>query len=439
MLPGKNRGVLEANLSPILKKLATNKKTSKEVEERLAHYKILPGEVRGYLNSPDTLFRANERVLCLLTEAIFVMTGQLSIKPFAYFSNQDIQDAHIYDESIYREREKTDFPIVLDEFFLINKDYRGMITAKQLKILLDNQLLNYNFDTQREAVKLHKYDEIIYVPKLVQRNVDEMSELLKKGKLKTSEIVFNATFGTALDGREVIYDDKKHTLTIMPGTRLDIVDGYHRCQAVLKALSDDPDINFAFSLIVMNVTVAEAQEYLVQSEKRTPMSIVRRKNMDEQSVGDRIVDNLKNNFDLEGKISDTVEVRSFELVNSLDLSKYISKNFSLTTGKEISSTLEYLNSFFTELVSIYPKELGTNVAERKKTSYINHQYCFAGYIKLAAQMMNNNIDVIELPNIIEQLNITNEKLKSIIKLNGKKKAIYEIEQLFNISKVEQVR
>jgi hypothetical protein len=430
MIPGQNRGVLEANIVPILESLAPVRSEAKDIESRMAHYKILPGETRGYLNNPKTLYKADMRVLCLLTEAIYAKTSNVAVKPLDYFTHQEIQAAHQYDANVYRNEMK--LPLTLGDFHLINMDYIGEIDIKTIKKLLDNQLLHYNFDVQREATIKHVRDEIIMMPTLNQKNINEIADLIEKKELVTTNIVFNAALGTGDDGNEVIYDDKKRTVTFMPGTKIDIVDGYHRCTAASQVLLKNPNADFKFGLLILNTDTIGAKRYQGQLAKQTPLSMVRRKALEEATSADKVVTLLKRESDLRGKISEGKYVIKNELVAYDDLVEYIDQEFKLQVNADILKVSKYLNEFFTYLVGEFPNELSLNVAEGKRTSYVGNQFMFAGYIYLAAQMYYDNIPAEKVETIISQMDFSkNEDWAKIIRISQKKAKITEIKKKFD--------
>lgn len=435
MIPGQNRGVLEANLAPILEALAPVRTEAKDLENRMAHYKILPGETRGYLSNPKTLYKADMRVLCLLTEAVYAKTSNVAIKPLDYFTNQEIQTAHQFDANIYRN--ETKLPLTLGDFHLINMDYIGEVDIKTIKKLLDNQLLSYNFDVQREATIKHVRDEIIMMPTLNQKNINEIADLIEKKELVTTNIVFNAALGTADDGKEVIYDDKKRSITFMPGTKIDIVDGYHRCTAASQVLLRNPNAEFKFGLLVLNTDTTGAKKYQGQLAKQTPLSMVRRKALEEASDADKVVTLIKRESDLRGKISEGKYVTKNELVSYDDLVGYVNQEFKLQVNADILKVSKYLTEFFTYLVGEFPNELSLNVAEGKRTSYVGNQFMFAGYIYLAAQMYYDKIPAEKIATIIEQMDFSkNEEWTNIIEIKQKTAKIKEIKKKFKQLKVQ---
>jgi hypothetical protein len=117
------------------------------------------------------------------------------------------------------------------------------LDIKTIDKLIDNQLLFYDFNLQREAKYVKRKDEVVITPTLNMNNVKEISSHLLEGTLVPTVLVFNAQTRTAESGTELTFDSSKMTLSIHKGTRLAIVDGWHRCSALRNALLVNPELN----------------------------------------------------------------------------------------------------------------------------------------------------------------------------------------------------
>lgn len=410
-----DRGVLEGNLAPILQHLSTNRNAVKTIQSDLAMYNILPGETQKYINDPDTLYQIEDsRALFLLSESIYRYTKNSSVDPEEYFTDQEIQNAKRYDENVFRNKDL--FPFTLHNIVLGNGDFGGFIDVQDGNKLMDGRKINYNFDLQREPTKVKRYNSVMMVPTLNKKNVEEITDLLIKGQLVTSTIVLNAVLGTAKMGKELVYNEKNNTITIMPGTVLDVVDGYHRLKAIQNALVNNPNLQFKFQLLLTNTDVVGAKRYQAQFSKGQPLSEERKRVLNQPSIADKVVEMINTGSDLSGKISQQDKLGVSELVKASTLSKAIDNNFEITLTSDAKKVGDYLIDFFNTLIGKYPNELFKNIDENKKDSYVGFETMFTGYVILAGRMYKEQIAAEYIDVILDQINFskTNPLWKNII-------------------------
>jgi hypothetical protein len=427
-----DRGVLEGNLAPILKRLSTNRSAVQTIQQDLAIHKILPGETQKYINEPNMLSQIEDsRVLYLLIDSVFNYTKDESINPEAYFYQNEMQTAKRYDENVFRKKDL--FPFTLEDIVSRDGEFGGFISIQDINRLFSERKINYNFDLQREPTKVKRYDSIMLVPTLNMPNVNDITESLLKGQQFKTTIVLNAALGTAKSGQEIIYDDSKKTITFMPGTVLDIVDGYHRCKAVQNALIKNPNLQFYFQILVLNTDTAGARRYQGQFAKGTPLSEDRKRALNQPGLEDKVVDALNTDSDLAGKISQQKDLDNNELVMYSDLASAIKNNFELRVTNDTKKISQYLIEFFNSLIGKFPDELYAKIKESKETSYVGLRQMFSGYIILASRMYKEDIpaDMIEV--IIDQISFSKNNIlwKNIISGQGKnKETLVNIENLF---------
>src|SRR5699024_5305803 len=135
-----------------------------------------------------------------------------------------------FDYLILHDEDEIQFPLVFDNVLHLGNDLYGVsLDVKTIARLLRSKKLNYNYEIQRQETRVKRMDKIIYKPTVYKKNVQEIKNLMLKGELKVTTLAFNAATGTNEDGEELTYNGKKNTLTVNNGTRLDILDGYHRC------------------------------------------------------------------------------------------------------------------------------------------------------------------------------------------------------------------
>lgn len=405
-----DRTVLEQNLTEVIKtaKLKRKSKNNEEIKKHLAeNYQIFDGDVQSWLNNPEIeLPNLDIRVLYLLAEQVYAKTGAHIVNPKLYFTENEITEARQYSGILEQKENKLNFPITIPNVTVVgNSAYLATLDIQLINKLIENQLLNYNFELQREARFVKRKNEIIIEPTLKKKNVKEITEHLLQGTLVPTMLVFNAATKTAKSGTELIYDPKNMELTITEGTRLDIVDGYHRCKASQNALKENPDLHFNFAVLITNYSTRRAQQYQAQLAKATPISRVRIQELEANRLADTVVQELREESDLKGRISQTNRIHMLgrELVSYNVLADTIDEKFSLETRADAADVAEYLTEFFNFLLDAYKNEFIDNPNETRKYSLINDNNMFVGYVTLASRMYEKKIKPKEVVKYIKDI------------------------------------
>ena len=332
-------------------------------------------------------------------------------------------------------------PLTLEEVIQVDYDiYLAVIDVKTLA-QLSSLLLNYNFDIQREPQKRIVGGETIKEATLIMKNVQEIKENLLKGTQEVTNIVINASLGTSDEGDELIYDSKNNTLTITKGTRLDIVDGYHRCKASELAVNENPDIDFKFGVLLLNYTDDQAAKYQGQLAKATPITKSRQKQLSEDRYADIIVNNISSRSELSGRITNNKRpnIQKNELVSYDVLADSIDKYFSVNRNYEVHRVSEYLIEFFDYLIGYYDEQFLINPIKYRRETLMLENNMFAGYVLLASRMFEEDKQVHLVTKIIGKIDFSRDnsmwKELGVIdnkgNLNDKRHTQKGIEQLFN--------
>jgi hypothetical protein len=409
-----DRKELESQLIEIIQNhIKRKRKVVSDIKTHLANnHDITTGEVSMWLNKPDEYVpNLNIIELYLITEQVFHKTGIMEINAENYFTDIEKKEAHLYKASI--KREEIDFPIKLENFSTSNGTDRfsGYIDAYTINKLLENQLLIYDYQLQREAVKKKLPNgEIRFEPKIIKKNLNEIETHLKNNTLEESEIWFNAQLGSSDTGVELDYDPSTRSVVIQKGTKLAIGDGFHRIRAVQSALREFPDLDFKFRLYLTNFTISKAQNYQVQMAQHSVMNTVHIQKMASEGMSDKVVSELMLNSDLKGKVSSTQNTNPNvdELVSFKVLSDAIEVEYEIESNLQVRNLGKYLTEFFDTLIGTFPKEFITNIAEIKKESLINDNNFFVGYVTLSKVMQNKNISVDKLGEIIEKIDFSRD-------------------------------
>lgn len=402
--------------------ISDNKNASNEVKEELAKYRIYEGRVEEYFSdTADVLEDADIREVALLTEQIYLKTGDQELNPENWFTEFEMKEARQFDFLIEHDEDEITFPLTIENAVHVANDvYSVAMDVKTMAQLVRSKKLNYNTEIQRQPTRVKRKDQIILKPTVIKKNVKEIKDLLLKGQLVPTTLAFNAATSTSDTGEELTFDSKKRTLTINEGTRLDILDGYHRSLATEQAYSENPDLDFNFIVLITNYTTRQAQQYQAQLAKATPLATSRVKELEANSLSDTVVGILKSDSELRNRISSSsikMNQSVGELVSYRVLADSIDREFPMKTKIDAREVGEYLTDFFDYLIGSFPETFIE--FEDYDTSIMAYNKLFAGYVALAAEMKKLNMKPKEVKTILSNIdfNKSNPEWKKLNILN----------------------
>ncbi|MED1470482.1 DNA sulfur modification protein DndB [Bacillus salipaludis] len=404
---------LRENLIEAVTKIKEDKKLINKIKSGLKQYKVLPGKIQSYFYNTELLLDVDIDLVYILTEQIYSATGSPILNPKKYFTVREIKEIKT---NFVRDFEN---PIRLPYTFKhvlkgSEDDYILYIRASELKQLFENGLLQYNPETQREMRQVRKKgtDEIIQIPKLVEKSIKEMEDLLKKGEMIGTTITFNARLGsTDHDScEELIYDEEEMTLTVTEGTLLDVLDGFHRINAIVRALRKDPSLDSMFKLNILHLGKTMAQQYFKQLNTTNTVGKGQLKKVGESRQADFIAKQLQYNSEFRNKVaaSDMIAPGSNFLVTFNTLADAIDEVFKIEDKPNAIITANYLSEFFNELFFAYPTEFLSDISLVRKNSLINANAMFYGYILLAKRMRDEKIALNQLVQIVGDIHFSRE-------------------------------
>ncbi|EMI10195.1 DNA sulfur modification protein DndB [Anoxybacillus gonensis] len=407
-----NREALLDNLINTIEAIKDDRKRVGRIKNGLKKYKILPGTVQSILNEPkDKLLEVDDKTLYLLTEQIYSVSNNPELIPQKYFSDREIKEVKTTYESDMKDDKV--LPFTLKNVIQIEHDvFSTVITGQELKKLFDAKVLNYNPETQRETkVKTVKDspNQIIHEVKVNKAHANRIAKSILENTVFVSTITLNARVGTSDVGEELIYDEETMSLTITEGTILDVIDGFHRITATIMALNKEPNAKVTFMLKLTNFTVEKAKADFAQLNTIIPVSQAHVKRIAKERYSDFIVDQLKFNSELKGRIVDgaSFPTSSNMLVTSVMLSEAIDEFYEIETKAEAIKVANYLKEFFNTLFYAYPDEfLGDDLPNIRKESLINTNIMFYGYVLLSKRMKEESVDIGQLPNIISSIDFS---------------------------------
>lgn len=412
----KGKEILALHLVDVLTSLEPDKKNTTRLKQYLKEYKVSPGEVQKLINNSEEELQKilddnDDAFLCLLTEALNAVTGDARVVTSHYFTNREIKEVRsTYEKEV---KEQLEFPLTLHNVTQVaDDDY--ILTMKASEIKAWSKVFQYNYETQREArLRADKTTgKIIPQPKTNPKSVKEIVELIRKGRAIRSMLTFNARLGTSDDGEELIYDKKNNTLTITEGTLLDILDGFHRLTAIIIALTEDPTIDMTFKINIVNFSVNQAQDFFAQLNTTNPISKSRMMEASEKRLGDFIVKQIQANSELGEYITKSDHVNKYQnlLVTFNVLSSSIDEVFNVEDKPSANEIAKYLSVFFNKLMFDNPDAFMTDIVNIRNDSVINANRMFYGYVALAKNFYDNNIELERLQEVIENIDFKRDNL-----------------------------
>lgn len=229
MRPNKTREMLEQNLiEPTLTVKRSRVKVKHIKEQLFSNHGILEGNIQMLVVDPEKeLPKVRWEILYLFAEQIHLKEYDYDINPKDYFTEHETKLAKQYRGNII-EAGDINLPLTLNNFIDINfNEYIGKINAETLA-KISGSLLNYNFDIQRDPMKIKKSDGTVEeAPRTYAKNIEEMKNNLLDNSQKTTTIVIHASLGTADFGDDLSYNPENLQLTVNKGVILNILDGYH--------------------------------------------------------------------------------------------------------------------------------------------------------------------------------------------------------------------
>lgn len=327
----KSRKLLEKELENKFSSELMHKKTLvKWIKQADEEYKMPEKISSDYITMRKTLVEADTFTLFILTDIVF---GMPKLKEF--FAPAELKQ--LAKEEWYIE--KVSFPLKFDMTRINDSQYIGKISVKELMLLKDAQLINYNENAQRtmkhivkgeteyfqialnkEAVRaiMNSYESDLYIPNTITLNLPEEADYS--------------------------YDEKKKQLVIHSLKYFDILDGYHRYIAMSKIYSQDPEFDYEMELRIVRFEESKAKRFIWQEDQKTKMRKVDSDSMDSAKVSNKIVDRINNDsrFILSGKVSRNKGIiNASYLANIIEvvLLKGIRKSDELAHIKLVSGTL----------------------------------------------------------------------------------------------------
>ena len=298
---------------------------------------------------------------------------ELVLDPKKYFTQVEYNQWIEYKEDV--EQDKI-YPIQFKGMQqLADRVWQGTLTAQQLAELDADNLLMYNFKTQRN-------------PKItvagVKIDFDKAKSLEIKNKMLSGEQYPDHIKLNVLNNFEekIYYNPKNKILTIEEGSSVNIFDGYHRKVSNSLAVEENPDIDFTWGVIITNLSETAAKDYMVQIDKQKPIKREQIKSWDlnkkENLVVSVIIDDKISKLNKVMKEQESEIKMGKGLVTKNIIAQAIAENYELGENTDIRALGNWIVEFTDYLFSNY------YIDTAQENSLIMHKNMFYGYIALSA-------------------------------------------------------
>ena len=278
-----------------------------------------------------------------------------------YFTSEEIRTL----SNIELEIKEAKLPYVFEDIVQITDDqWVGRIDVKTLMDLRDRQMINYKENSQR--VMQHLISGGIETLRIFVNKtaVKLIANLMKSGRYIPDDITLNIPDGDPDGESEFKYDVKRHRLTVtkLPNSKFDILDGYHRYLGMSQVYNEDNNFNYPMEIRVTNFQLSKAQQFVFQKDQKTKMKKVESDSYDQYSVANRIVSLINGDpaCYLHGQIG-----RAGEIISSVDMAIILKKLIipdnikPENEGKYIITEKQNLVKQFNSLIDQRPQLMST--------------------------------------------------------------------------------
>lgn len=261
-----------------------------------------------------------------------------------YFTDVQIK---LYTGQKYQQ-ETFKFPIKFHLIKITDEQYIGKTTAQFLMKLRDNQLINYNADTQRALRIILQGGNKILRPYINDKAVEEIDNCFSENIFIPNMLTLNINPDD--ENAEYEYSEKTETLTVYNITSFDIVDGYHRYLGLSRNYDRDNTWDYPMMLQVSAFSTGRAKQLIFQEDHKTKMKEVDSASYNQYDAGNMVVNRLNTDTDcnLNGKLSVNGGLISPGLMGRVINKLYFRKKPDRKTIISITKNIKQKLNSFTE-------------------------------------------------------------------------------------------
>lgn len=377
---------LHRQLKKAIYESGVNRVTQSEIIDKISKRGYSRGLISGVFEGNILLDTLSLIDLGVFASEIYKITDIGYINPNIYLTEIEMERVDNY--KVEEVLDIFEYPVVFEDIRQVSNDTWNVILPAQFIAKLGrSNMLNYDFETQREATTVHVGDSIILTPTVNPQSIIEIADELVAGTFIPNTLTFNMP----LENRDNFKYDKKLKRWILLSGKLNIIDGYHRYRGTITALRKKV-IDYNFEVRLTNFNRDKARRFIVQEDKRNPINKEYIKSIDDSDLITQIINQLNesNRSELRGKITSDQKtiVSGLSLVSFEIMHKTIKQLWNPVTIDDSDELFDYLRVFFNRLIGLYPKELKTDIQSYKGRSNINNEKMFVIYLMIAKQIQN---------------------------------------------------
>lgn len=336
-----SRELLEREITAeINRTLNDTKAVQRYIRDAQSAYGVPEKLFSDFVTQRKNMIEADTFMLFILSD---ILLGE--IKTREYFTDTEYS-------TLSKEKwhiSKIKFPLRFDVTEIDETHYIGKITVKELMLLKDAQIINYNVNAQRTMKHIVRGEMEYYQIALNKSAVQEILDSYERSLFIANTITLNLPENAVYS-----YDKKNKQLVVHNADCLDILDGYHRYIAMSKAYSHDPKFDYDMELRIVQFSEEKARRFIWQEDQKTKMRKIDSDAMNVVKLSNKIVDRINNDssFILAGKISRNKGIiNAAFLANIIDIIylKGIKKSDELKSVKSISHDIVNVIENFTDI------------------------------------------------------------------------------------------
>lgn len=353
-----------------LPKIASQKKNMKLLNDFLQeNHNFLYGYIDKLFIDRSMLRKIDDDELIVILHAIYDVMNYKQLDPALFYREEVIKSALKLKKKI--NHTYLSLPLELNSVLRVTKqDYLTVLSYKQIYELHESKLITYNLDTQRIAKKIRtKIGEVVKMPTIKKESVQSIYQMMKRKEYDPSTIILNIL----LNGDDNIEYDEG-TLTIGEGTTINIIDGYHRIQAIIRIIQEDPNYEGYMNVDIKHYPVLKAKKLLATTNTTNPFDKTQRMKFASATYGAEIVNSLENLPELKERISEKGFIsKSFnELTTYSIMVESIDAAFQPQNNKEKYEIEEFLKKFYSYFLNYYKEEFENRLNLLQESWFVHH-------------------------------------------------------------------
>ena len=312
-----------------------------------------------------------------------------------FFNESEIKQIKVYK----KEKESDNVSLTFRPALRLNNNvYIVGVSRKDIAKIYDKGIFEWDERVQREGRRKEYNGETFTIPKLNMSNVKEIKQQVLDGILVENELAYNLVLDSSSEGQELYYDESKFELTLANDFIGQIVDENHRTVGIHRAWLENPDITGYMPIRISNYTTKEATRYQYELSKATPIDKSRLQVLSSERLTDRIVDGLKTDGHLRGKISNVSNPskKNGEIVSYLTLSDAFHDHFGKDKSVKVGSLTEKFKDYLLYLFEYYEDEHLDN-----NESYMFKNYGFYWHVNIFKNLIESDTPMSNLNKVIK--------------------------------------